>query len=169
VEATGAANTFRVAIARIAPELALFDIRTMAQRRELSVSSRRTSMMLAIGFGALASFLSAIGIYGILAYHVAQRRHEIGIRVALGSTQAGIMRLVLREGSWLAALGLGLGITGAAALRKVIENEIYGVGPLDPLVIAVAVAILAALVLAAAVLPARRATHVSPVQVLNQQ
>jgi predicted permease len=169
VEVTGAANAVRAAIARIDPELALFDVHTMAQRRELSLSSRRTSMMLAIGFGALALFLSAIGIYGILAYHVTQRRREIGIRVALGSTQAGIMRLVLREGSLLAGVGLILGIAGAAALRKAIAGELYEVSPLDPLVIAVVVALLAAVVFAASVFPARRATHVSPVQVLNQQ
>jgi ABC-type antimicrobial peptide transport system permease subunit len=166
---SGLAGAVRAAMARIDPELALFDVRTMAERAELSLSSRRTALFLAVGFGVVALFLSAIGIYGALAYQVTQRRREIGIRVALGSTGAGVVRLVLREGLWLAAAGLAAGVAGAVALRRVVENEIYGVGPLDPLVLGGVVALLAAVVLAASVFPARRAIRVHPMRVLNQQ
>ena len=159
----------RTEIARIDPELALFDVRTMSDRAELSLSSRRTAMFLAIGFGALAMFLSAIGIYGLLAYYVSQRRREIGIRVALGSTAASIIQLVVREGLALAGAGLVLGIAGALALRNVIANEIYGVGALDPVVIGGVAAALAAVVGIASIIPARRASRIDPVRALNQQ
>lgn len=163
------AGAVRGQIAAIDRELALFDVKTMAERTELSLASRKTSMMLALGFGGLALFLSAVGLYGVLAYLVTQRRREIGIRVALGSTAAGIVRLVLREGLLLVGIGLVLGFAGAAALRKAVENEVYGVRPLDPLVIGSVVALLGAVALAACVLPARRATEVDPVIVLNDQ
>jgi predicted permease len=165
----GLAAAVRAAIARIDPELALFDVRTMEERAELSMSSRRTALLLAVGYGAVALLLSAIGIYGILAYQVTQRRREFGIRVALGSTAAGVVKLVLREGLLLAAVGLAAGLGGAVALRRVAENEVYGVGTLDPLVISSVVLLLGAVVLAASFLPARRAVRVQPMRVLNQQ
>jgi putative ABC transport system permease protein len=165
----GLAGAVRAEVARVDPELALFDVRTMVQRSELSLSSRRTALMLAVGFGAVALFLSALGIYGVLAYQVTQRLREIGIRVALGSTGAGIVRMVLREGLVLAVAGLGVGVAGAVVLRKVVENEIYGVGALDPLVIGCVVVLLTTVVLAASVFPARRAIRVDPMRVLNQQ
>ncbi len=167
---TGAAiRTVRGEIARSDPELALFDVRPMAERAALSLSSRRASMTLALGFGGLALFLSAVGIYGVLAYLVTQRRREIGIRIALGSTAAGVLKLVLREGLLLVGSGLVLGIAGAVALRKAVENEIYGVRPLDPVVVGAAAAVLAMVAFAACLAPARRAIEVDPVVVLSEQ
>jgi len=163
------ANTVRTAVARIDPELALFDVKTMGERAALSLSSRRTSLMLALAFGGLALFLSAIGIYGVLAYLVAQRRREIGIRMALGCTGAGVVKLVLREGLLLAVIGLLVGFAGAAALQKVVANQIYGVRPLDPLVIGGVIVLLGIIGLAACVVPARRALRVDPVAVLAEQ
>jgi predicted permease len=165
----GVARTVRAEMARIDPELALFDMKSMEERAELSLSSRRTAMTLAIGFGAVALFLSAIGIYGVLAYYVSQRRREIGIRVALGSTGGRIIQLVVREGLLLAAGGLALGAAGAIALRQVIANEIYGVGALDPAVICGVAALMAVVVTTASMIPARRASRIDPVRALNQQ
>jgi putative ABC transport system permease protein len=159
-------RTVRVEIAAIDPELALFDVRTMA---ELTLSSRRTSMLLALAFGVLALFLAAVGIYGVLVYLVAQRRREIGIRVALGSTPVGVVNLVLREGFVLVGIGLTLGVAGAVALRTVVATEIYGVGPLDPLVIGVVAIVFGVVALAACVMPARRAMQVNPAIVLSEQ
>jgi predicted permease len=161
--------TIRTTMAGIDPELPLFEVRTMADQSALSLSSRRTSMLLAIAFGALALFLAAVGIYGVLAYLVTQRRREIGIRMALGSTQRGIVKLVLREGFTLVGIGLILGVAGAVALRTVVATEIYGVGSLDPLVIASVAALLGVVALAACVQPARRAVRVNPTIVLNEQ
>ncbi|HWZ77599.1 MAG TPA: ABC transporter permease [Candidatus Sulfotelmatobacter sp.] len=168
-DAASVLPAIRAQIAAIDPEMPLFDIRTMAQREELSLSSRRTSMLLGLAFGVLALFLAAFGIYGVLAYLVAQRRKEIGIRVALGSTNSGIVKLVLREGLVLVAAGLILGIAGSISLRSVVQNEIYGVAPLDPLVLGCVAILFAVVALAACIVPARRAMQVDPAIVLSEQ
>jgi len=136
------------------PDLAVFDVHSMSERIDLSLSSRRTSMLLANAFGGVALFLASLGIYGVLAYLVARRTREIGIRVALGSTRAGVLKLVLREGFQLVAIGLVLGIIGAASFaKKAVASEIYGVRSLDPLVLASVMALLAIVALAACAVP----------------
>jgi putative ABC transport system permease protein len=126
-------------------------------------------MLLANAFGGVALFLATLGIYGVLAYLVAQRTREIGIRVALGSTRAGILRMVLREGFELVAIGLVFGVAGAASLQKVVATEIYGVRPLDPLVLASVMVLLSVVTLAACVVPARRAMRVEPTVALRYE
>jgi predicted permease len=162
-------RTMRSQIASVDPTLALFDIQTMAQRTELSLSSRRTAMLLALGFGALALFLASVGIYGVLAYLVAQRKREIAIRMALGSSQAGVVRLVLQEGLILVGLGLLLGIAGAVSLRTAISTQVYGVGSLDPFVIGSVALLFGSVALAACMLPAQRASRIDPAIVLSDQ
>jgi predicted permease len=159
----------RSEIARLDPDLAVFDVHSMSERIDLSLSSRRTSMLLANAFGGVALFLASLGIYGVLAYLVARRTREIGIRVALGSTRAGVLKLVLREGFQLVAIGLVLGIIGAASLQKAVATEIYGVRPLDPLVLASVMALLAIVALAACAVPARRAMRVDPMVALRNE
>ncbi len=162
-------RSVRAEFNRIAPSLALFDVHTMSERSELSLASRRGSMTLALGFGGLALFLAAIGIYGVLAYLVTQREREIGIRTALGCTQAGVVKLVAGEGLSLLGIGLVLGVAGAAALRNAVAGEIYGVTPFDPLVMTGVVMSLAIVSLLACVLPARRATRVDPAIALRDE
>jgi len=125
-------------------------------------------MALATSFGLLSLFLSAIGTYGVLAYLVMQRAREIGIRIALGSTTLGIFKMVLQEGLWLVASGLILGLAGAVALRRSLESQIYGLGAMDPFVIGIVLITLGMIAMVACSLPARRATQVDPVTVLNQ-
>ena len=124
-------------------------------------------MLLALVFSGVAFFLSMTGIYGVLAYLVTQRRREMGIRIALGSSRSGIFALVIREGTVLVIGGLLLGMGGAVALRRAIEGQIYGVGPMDPWVIGTVTLGLTAAALAACVAPARRATQIDPVRVLS--
>ncbi len=162
-------HALRSEISRLDPDLAIFDIHSMSERIDLSLSSRRTSMLLANVFGGVALFLASLGIYGVLAYLVAQRKREIGIRVALGSTRAGILRLVLREGFRLVAIGFVIGIAGAASLQKAVASQIYGVRPFDPLVLAGVMALLASVALFACAVPARRAMSVDPVVVLRYE
>ena len=169
VDGSAVAQSVRSVIAALDPELPLFDLRTMEEREELSLSSRRTSMLLALAFGLLALFLAAVGIYGVLSYLVAQRRREIGIRVALGSTQGRIVKLILREGFVLVGIGLILGVIGSISLRTIIASEIYGVGSLDPLVIGSVAIVFGLISLAASMLPARRAMQVDPAIVLSEQ
>jgi len=164
-----AVRALRAEIFRLDPDLAVFDVHSMSERIDLSLSSRRTSMLLANAFGGVALFLATLGIYGVLAYLVAQRTREIGIRVALGSTRGGILGLVLREGLELVVIGLVLGIVGAASLQKVVATEIYGVRPLDPLVLASVMVLLAIVTLAACIIPARRAMGVEPTVALRYE
>jgi predicted permease len=162
-------RALRSEIARLDPDLAVFDVHSMSERIDLSLSSRKTSMLLANAFGGVALFLASLGIYGVLAYLVARRTREIGIRVALGSTRAGVLKLVLREGFQLVTIGLVLGVIGAASLQKAVATEIYGVRPLDPFVLASVMALLAIVALAACAVPARRAMRVDPMVALRYE
>ncbi len=156
------------AISRVDPEQAVFDLHTMTDRAALSVSSRRTALMLAIGFGAIALMLAGIGIYGVLAYLVTQRRREIGIRIALGSTAAGVVRLILTDGVRLTAGGMVAGFVGFAALNKTVSSQVYGIGVLDPEVIAAVALLLCVIALTACLMPARKAARVNPAIVLSE-
>jgi len=162
-------RSMRAEILHLDPDLAVFNVHSMSERIDLSLAPRRTSMLLANAFGGVALFLATLGIYGVLAYLVAQRTREIGIRVALGSSRASILRLVLREGLELVLIGLVLGIIGAVSLQKVVATEIYGVRALDPLVLASVMALLASVALAACVVPARRAMRVDPIVALRSE
>ena len=166
-DAASLASAVRERMKEIDPALALFEVRTMEQRAELSLAPRKASVFLAAGFGVVALFLASLGIYGVLAYLVTQRRREIGIRIALGSTQGGVARLVLSEGMLLATAGLVMGIAGSVALRTLIESQVYGVSPLDPAVLLGVSALLGAVALLACLAPVQRAMRVDPVRVLN--
>ena len=161
-------SAVREAITAIDPQLSLFDVRTMEARVERSLDRRRTPMMLSIAFAAIALLLASIGIYGVLAHQVSQRRREIGIRIALGSDAGRVVRLVLREGLMLVGAGLIGGAVGALALRRVIASELYNVDALDPLVIGAVTATLAIAAALACLAPARRAAKVSPLVALSE-
>ena len=161
------AQALRGVIARLDPEMAVSNIKTMEQQAELSLAPRRASMSLAMGFGALALFLAAVGIYSVLVYVVAQRGREIAIRMALGSGTKGIVGLVLKESLTLTGIGFVLGILGAVGLQRFIANEVYGVKPLDPVVLGAVGLLLLVVTVVASVEPARRAARVDPAGVLR--
>lgn len=156
----------RQAIAAIDPELPLFDVKTMTQRVEESLERRRTPMVLAVAFGVVALLLSAVGIYGVLAYQVAQRTREIGVRIALGSSRQGVFTLILREGLAIVGIGLVVGIAGVVALRRILEAQLYGVTVLDPIVLALVLLVLGVVGLVACLVPAGRATRIDPMVAL---
>jgi ABC-type antimicrobial peptide transport system permease subunit len=146
----------------------MFDVETMLDRADQSLATRRSSMLLSIVFGGLALFLAAIGIYGVLAYLVTLRTKEIGIRIALGGSTNAVFQLILSEGVLLIVAGFVLGAAGAVALRRTLENELFGIRASDPVVLAMAVVVLALVALAACAIPARRATKIDPIVALAE-
>ncbi len=163
----GLAESVRRELAAIDPELPLYDVHTMQERLDDSLVARRSPMILVTGFGVAALLLAAIGVYGVLAYLVTQRTREVGIRIALGSSAAGIFRLVLKEGLVIVLSGLVLGLAGAFALARYVASLLYEVQPLEPSVLAAAAVLVAAVALGACSMPALRATRIDPVRALN--
>jgi putative ABC transport system permease protein len=157
----------RQALSTIDPELPLYGVETMDQRIDESLLDRRTPMLLAILFAGAALLLAAMGLYGVLAYQVAQRRREIGIRLALGSEPGGIFTLILREGLALLMVGIAVGIAGAFVIRRAMESQLYGVSAMDPVVLSVVAVVLGAVAVAASALPARRAARIDPIIALG--
>jgi len=172
VKTSGAPETvsggLRATMAALDPELPLFDVRTLAQRTETALVARRSSAMLSLTFGLVALLLSAVGVYGVLAYLVNQRTREIGIRMALGSSPLGIFDLVLREGLLLVSLGFALGGIGTALLKRSLESQLFDVRVTDPLVLTTAAAVLGTVALVACALPARRAAAIDPSIALSE-
>jgi predicted permease len=162
-------SAIRQRLASIDPELPFFSVQPMQQRVDESLVSRRTPMLLAIAFGAVAVFLAAVGIYGVLAYQVTQRRKEIGIRLALGSDARGIFGLVLKEGVALLGAGVVFGLGGAFAIRRVIATQLYGIGAMDPVVLSAVAGLLALVAMTACSVPARRASRIDPAVALSEQ
>jgi len=158
----------RAAVQAVDPEQPIADVRTMDQWVSSSLQNRRTPTALLTVFGAVALVLSAIGIYGILAFAVTQRGREFGIRHALGADQRSILSLVIFEGLRTASVGIVLGLLGAAALTRSLQSLLFGVTVHDPEVfVGVAVALLA-VAAAACYIPARRATRVDPIVALRE-
>jgi predicted permease len=155
-------------VAQLDPQLPLFDVRTMVERTDVSLATRKIALGLAGTFGVVALLLAALGIYGVLAYLVAQRRREIGIRIALGSSPRAVFRLVLGEGLWLTITGLLLGVAGALAVARSLADQVFGIAPTDPVVLAVVLLLTGAIALLACVSPAVRATRVDPLVVLAE-
>ena len=149
------------------PELPLYGVRSMEQAMAETVSQRRFTMDLLLLFAVTATLLSAIGVYGVVAFSIAQRRHEIGIRMALGAQPRDVRRMLLGEGARLAGLGVAFGLAGAFLLTRLMRSLLYGVGPRDPLTFLLVPAVLAAVALAATDLPARRASRVDPMRALR--
>ena len=151
----------------IDPELPFFSVRPMQQRIDQTLISRRLPMLIASLFGAIALFLAAVGVYGVLAYQVAQRRKEIGIRMALGSDAGRIFGLVVSEGLWLLGLGVACGVAGAFAIRTALQSQLFGMSAMDPFVLASVIAVLGVVAFAACAIPAVRAARIDPLVALN--
>jgi predicted permease len=157
----------RQAIRDVDPDLPVYDIRTMEQRVGESLAARRFSMVLLTLFAALASGLAALGIYGVVAFLVAQGSKEMGIRMALGATPRRIGLLVVGHGLAIAAAGLVLGGGGALVLTRVMQSLLFGVKPSDPATYLLVAGLVATTTLVACYLPARRAARLDPVQSLK--
>jgi ABC-type antimicrobial peptide transport system permease subunit len=149
--------------------LALFNARTMQEVVSGSMSDASYQSLLLSVFALFALLLTAVGVYGVMAYAVTQRTREIGIRVALGARTGEILRLVMRGGAQITLVGVILGIAGALALTRFLANLLFGVQPHDPFTFVVVATLLAAVALLACYIPARRATKVDPMVALRYE
>ena len=151
------------------PNLPLFDVKTLKEHMRLALFPARVAAMVLGVFGLVALLLSAIGIYGITSYAVAQRTHEIGIRMALGAQLGDVLRLVLNHGLKLTLIGAAIGLAGAYMTTQAITSVLYGVSATDPLTFVLVSLLLIAVALVACYVPARRATKVDPLVALRNE
>jgi putative ABC transport system permease protein len=161
------AQEVRRALHSVDANLPVSELRTLAQIVAQSVSPRRFVALLLSGFAGLALVLAALGSYGVIAFSVAERTPEFGIRLALGAQNADVLKLVLGQGARLIALGIAIGLLAAFALTRALQSLLFGVAAIDPLTFAAIPALLAAVALVACWLPARRATKVNPLTALR--
>ena len=159
----------RDALRAVDPQVAMFDVRTMKDRVGDLAAQPRFLAILVGAFAAIALALAAIGIYGVLAYAVAQRTREMGIRMALGADRGRVLRLVLNDGLRLGGLGLGLGLVGAFAGTRLLTSQLYGAPAVQPGVFGIAVLACSLALLFASWIPAWRATGVDPVEALRSE
>ena len=157
----------RAAVPSVHPSLTAGNIRPMADVIAQSVAEPRFNMIIVSAFAALAVLLSSIGIYGVIAYSVAQRTHEIGVRMALGAARPDVLRLVLVEGMTTAIAGVALGVASALALGRVMATLLVEITPRDPLTFGASAALLLLVAILASYVPARRAARVEPVRALR--
>jgi len=163
------ASSVPAAVWSVDKNLPVTRMRTMEEVRSISLASQRMNLLLFGLFAALALALATIGIYGVLAYSVAQRTREIGIRLALGAHRKDVLRLVISQGMRLASLGILLGLFGAFALTRLMSGMIYGVSSTDPVTFVAVAALLGVVAIAACYIPARRATRVDPMVALRYE
>jgi predicted permease len=165
----GLAADVRTAVWSLDRQLALGDVRTMDQVIRRSTASRRFSLVLLGSFAALALVLAAIGIYAVLAYSVARRTHEIGVRMALGARSGDVVRLVLGQGLRVTAIGIVFGVAGALGLTRFLQSLLYEVRPTDPPTFVGVLLLLVSVSVAASYLPASRAMRVDPMVALRYE
>jgi putative ABC transport system permease protein len=156
------ARTLQSVVPTVHPSLTAASIRPMVEVMAQGVAEPRFNMLLVSAFAALALLLASIGIYGVIAYSVAQRTHEIGVRMALGAARRDVLRLVLSDGLRISIAGVGLGVAASVALTRVMASLLVGVSPRDPLTFSVGAALLLLVAAVASYVPALRASRVNP-------
>jgi putative ABC transport system permease protein len=169
VEPMATVSAVRKAVRGLEPETAIAGVRTMDAILSDSVAPRRFTVALLATFAGLALALAVVGLYGVAAYAVAERRHEIGIRMALGAERGSVLRLVLGEGLAATVAGMAIGFVGALALTKLLAGMLFGVAPRDPGTFAVCGVLVAGVALAATWWPARRAARIDPWAALRHE
>jgi putative ABC transport system permease protein len=161
--------TLRDKVRAIDPSIPLYEAGALAEVVDSSFDSRRAVMLLLTVFAGLALFLSALGIYGVLAYDVSQRTREIGVRSAIGASRSQVTNLVLAQGLWKSGTGVLIGLAGAWLLSSYMTTLLFNVEPTDPVVYAAVSAVLIAVALLASYLPARRAARIDPLTALRNE
>ena len=157
------------AVHSVDSEIAIAEPHTMEEVKSLVLAGDRFTMLLYASFAVVALSLAAVGIYGVMAFTVAQREHEIGLRMALGASRGKVVGMILKEGMTLALFGLGLGLIGAYFVGRALQSGLYGVGTLDAGAIVAVASVLFAAAMLASWIPARRAASVQPMQALRSE
>jgi predicted permease len=161
--------TMRQIVQKADPDLPMIDIRTEREQMDATMQMELALATMTSAFGILALILASVGIYGIMAYTVAQRTNEIGIRLALGALPRQVRRMILRESSWLTAAGVIAGLAAALMLTRLVKSMLYGIAPDDPVTFCGSVPMLLGVALAASWIPARRAAGIEPMQALRHE
>jgi predicted permease len=160
-------NMLRTAVRAVDAEVPMFDMRTLDDQLEISLLTERLLATLSSVFGCLATLLAALGLYGVMAFMVARRTREIGIRMALGAGQGTVVWMVLRETLTLAGIGVAIGLAGAYGITRLIQAQLFGIAPTDLLTMAAASLGIAGVTALAGYIPARRATGIDPMSALR--
>ncbi len=166
---SGLAAPMRQIVASIDRSQPVFDVQLLEHRVSVSLDERRRRATILGAFAALALLIAIVGIYGVMSYAVTRRTHEIGLRMALGAERRHILRMVVRSGLRMAALGMAIGLAGALAVTRVLKTFLYGIGPTDRITFAMVCAVLGAAVFFSSYLPARRAANVDPMTALRRE
>ena len=169
LEPTEAIGDIRIAMRRIEPQLPIGPMVTMDQQIDADLQNERIITLLAISFGALATLLAGVGLYGVLAYSTAQRTREIGIRMALGSTRLAVSSLIVVDVLRLAAIGLVIALPVAFGLSLLLRSQLFGVSAADPVILLSVVGLIACVALVSAFVPARKAASIEPVKALRTE
>lgn len=169
MDPTTIAPSLRRVVQSVDPDLPIIDFRTQREQINATMRIERAFAALTAGFGVLALTLACVGIYGVMAYSVAQRSNEIGIRLALGAQPGQVRSMILRESTWLTALGIVVGVGAALGLTHLVKSMLYGVAPNDPVTLMAGIFLLLAFALAATWIPARRAAAVQPMEALRHE
>jgi putative ABC transport system permease protein len=168
-DAAALIRTVRSRIVGVDPDLALGNVLTLSQIVDQAAWQDRFLTVLFVVFAGLALTLTAVGLYAVISYTVARSTREIGIRMALGASAAGVRGMVVRQGMTLAAVGLAIGLAAALALTRLLQAQLYRVSPVDPAAYGIAIVLLLGAAGVAAWLPARRATRVDPAIALRSE
>jgi predicted permease len=163
------AAAVRARVRSVDPDLPVYSMLTMEQRLSGSLGRRRLNMLLLASFSGLALALAAVGIYGVVAYLVTERTHEIGIRLVLGASPQTVVLMIMKRGLLWVGLGIFVGFLGSIGLRRVIASELYGITPSDPATFVLVALVLTGVAMMACWVPARRATAVDPAVALRHE